>query len=84
MSSKLGPYIFQSARQSAPPANKNDRQGESAQLHIIADARNAAFKSWLSHVSYTLNEWELELMGHATPMSTFETIAAFKDVLEQS
>ena len=81
MSNKSGPYIFQTARQVAPSLNE-DRSCSTG------ESRNAAFKFWLSQVSYMLDEWELDLMGHSAPQSTFEasfeTIAAFKDVLKRS
>jgi len=56
MSNKSGPYIFQTARQVAPSLNQ-DRSCSTG------ESRNAAFKFWLSQVSYMLDEWELDFDG---------------------
>lgn len=88
----FGPYIIQTTGRRVLPRDLadvavNDRsayKSPNAQTEqVMAQGRQAAFNRWLSQVSYMLDEWEMELMGHAAPLSTFETIAAFKDVLSR-
>ncbi|MEP6341714.1 MAG: hypothetical protein ABJ275_00210 [Maricaulaceae bacterium] len=98
MSQDLGPYMVQTIGRrvapldAVPPSQRtglpiNDRTAYKRQsfnpADQIAEGRQAAFNHWLSRVSHMLDEWEMELIGHAAPLSTFETIAAFKDVLSR-
>ena len=59
------------------------RGGLRAPNQTLAEGRQAAFNRWLSQISYMLDEWEMELIGDVAPLSTFETIAAFKDILSR-
>ena len=77
-----------SAAETSRLAAVNDRtafRGASykAAGQAMAEGRQAAFKRWLSQISHMLDEWEMELIGHAAPLSTFETIAEFKDILSR-
>lgn len=98
MSQGLGPYMIQTiGRRLTPEATTapnltvrpavNDRTGHRWQddksMQINNESRQAAFNRWLSQISYMLDEWEMELIGQAAPLSTFETIAAFKDILRR-
>ena len=98
MSQRLGPYMIQTiGRRLTPEAAAtpdltlrpavNDRtnyQGQDERaVQVNDESRQAAFNQWLSQISYMLDEWEMELIGQAAPLSTFETIAAFKDILRK-
>ena len=92
MSKSFDPIMIQTAGQRISPQDThgvavNDRSGHkrgSVQIdNVLAECRQAAFNRWLFQISYMLDEWEMELIGQAAPLSTFETIAAFKDILRK-